>query len=136
MQPGHWLPIVCFVFFKQKTAYEVRISGWSSDVCSSDLWYRVAPIRPTPTATPSVTTVSTRRGIRSPGTVRPLPHGSTNTSMALKTSVNSRPDRSEERRVGQECVSTCSSRWSPNHIQNKNNDKHMSANHTKITKTS
>src|SRR3546814_7880586 len=26
-----------FVFFKQKTAYEVRISGWSSDVCSSDL---------------------------------------------------------------------------------------------------
>src|SRR3546814_8110755 len=28
---------VCFFFFKQKTAYEVRISGWSSDVCSSDL---------------------------------------------------------------------------------------------------
>src|SRR3546814_7307645 len=28
---------VCFVFFKQKTAYEVRISDWSSDVCSSDL---------------------------------------------------------------------------------------------------
>src|SRR3546814_9341927 len=26
-----------FVFFKQKTAYEVRISDWSSDVCSSDL---------------------------------------------------------------------------------------------------
>src|SRR3546814_6011639 len=26
------------VFFKQKTAYEVRISDWSSDVCSSDLW--------------------------------------------------------------------------------------------------
>src|SRR3546814_10784661 len=25
-------------FFKQKTAYEVRISDWSSDVCSSDLW--------------------------------------------------------------------------------------------------
>src|SRR3546814_4917349 len=27
----------CFVFFKQKTAYEMRISDWSSDVCSSDL---------------------------------------------------------------------------------------------------
>src|SRR3546814_7417276 len=26
-----------FVFFKQKTAYEMRISDWSSDVCSSDL---------------------------------------------------------------------------------------------------
>src|SRR3546814_1388943 len=31
--------VCCFVvcFFKQKTAYEVRISDWSSDVCSSDL---------------------------------------------------------------------------------------------------
>src|SRR3546814_2562510 len=28
---------VLFVFFKQKTAYEMRISDWSSDVCSSDL---------------------------------------------------------------------------------------------------
>src|SRR3546814_9977314 len=33
--------ILCF-FFKQKTAYEVRISDWSSDVCSSDLADRVA----------------------------------------------------------------------------------------------
>src|SRR3546814_14625013 len=30
-----WL--LCFFFFKQKTAYEMRISDWSSDVCSSDL---------------------------------------------------------------------------------------------------
>src|SRR3546814_20173534 len=28
---------VCIFFFKQKTAYEMRISDWSSDVCSSDL---------------------------------------------------------------------------------------------------
>src|SRR3546814_2342178 len=28
---------VCFLLFKQKTAYEMRISDWSSDVCSSDL---------------------------------------------------------------------------------------------------
>src|SRR3546814_15564009 len=28
-----------FFFFKQKTAYEMRISDWSSDVCSSDLFY-------------------------------------------------------------------------------------------------
>src|SRR3546814_9440921 len=28
---------VVFFFFKQKTAYELRISDWSSDVCSSDL---------------------------------------------------------------------------------------------------
>src|SRR3546814_3414519 len=32
-----WLRIWCFFFFKQKTAYEMRISDWSSDVCSSDL---------------------------------------------------------------------------------------------------
>src|SRR3546814_624368 len=36
--------LVCFLlrffFFKQKTAYEMRISDWSSDVCSSDLLYR------------------------------------------------------------------------------------------------
>src|SRR3546814_18713356 len=31
-----------FFFFKQKTAYEMRISDWSSDVCSSDLWARLA----------------------------------------------------------------------------------------------
>src|SRR3546814_9062173 len=29
--------MLCFFFFKKKTAYEMRISDWSSDVCSSDL---------------------------------------------------------------------------------------------------
>src|SRR3546814_10239926 len=33
--------ILVFFFFKQKTAYEMRISDWSSDVCSSDLLGRV-----------------------------------------------------------------------------------------------
>src|SRR3546814_7304474 len=32
------LSVVYFFFFKQKTAYEMRISDWSSDVCSSDLF--------------------------------------------------------------------------------------------------
>src|SRR3546814_18661544 len=31
------MDVFCFFFFKQKTAYEMRISDWSSDVCSSDL---------------------------------------------------------------------------------------------------
>src|SRR3546814_9773079 len=35
---------IFFFFFKQKTAYEVRISDWSSDVCSSDLEVTVAPV--------------------------------------------------------------------------------------------
>src|SRR3546814_4919208 len=34
--------ILLFFFFKQKTAYEMRISDWSSDVCSSDLALGVA----------------------------------------------------------------------------------------------
>src|SRR3546814_9801549 len=44
-----WLFIlfICFLFFffKQKTAYEMRISDWSSDVCSSDLRGAVADLR-------------------------------------------------------------------------------------------
>src|SRR3546814_10025693 len=32
-----YVHMVCFFFFKQKTAYEMRISDWSSDWCSSDL---------------------------------------------------------------------------------------------------
>src|SRR3546814_8432942 len=41
------MTVYCFFFFKQKTAYEMRISDWSSDVCSSDLsrvlrrWQRI-----------------------------------------------------------------------------------------------
>src|SRR3546814_3277119 len=35
--------VVSFFFFKQKTAYEMRISDWSSDVCSSDL--KETPVR-------------------------------------------------------------------------------------------
>src|SRR3546814_5153582 len=34
-----WLRVLYFFFFKQKTAYDMRISDWSSDVCSSDLKY-------------------------------------------------------------------------------------------------
>src|SRR3546814_5248471 len=37
--------LFCFFFFKQKTAYEMRISDWSSDVCSSDLmWITNSPV--------------------------------------------------------------------------------------------
>src|SRR3546814_16489313 len=39
--------LMCFFFFKQKTAYEMRISDWSSDVCSSDLarWFHICIFR-------------------------------------------------------------------------------------------
>src|SRR3546814_7263692 len=40
-----FLYLICFFFvffFKQKTAYEMRISDWCSDVCSSDLQFQVS----------------------------------------------------------------------------------------------
>src|SRR3546814_8376313 len=88
--------MLCFVifFFKQKTAYEMRISDWSSDVCSSDL------------ADPAV------RGSRE--RFVPLGRIGRPEDMAAIVSFLSGP-RSEERRVGKECVSTCRSRWSPYH---------------------
>src|SRR3546814_10215781 len=47
--------LICVVFFfKQKTAYEMRISDWSSDVCSSDLRADVPPT-PIPGAITSTT---------------------------------------------------------------------------------
>src|SRR3546814_19851403 len=48
----------CFFFFKQKTAYEMRISDWSSDVCSSDLqtlFLLACAIEPSPKHTPAIT---------------------------------------------------------------------------------
>src|SRR3546814_4786302 len=90
-----------FFFFKQKTAYEMRISDWSSDVCSSDL--PCPPRRRQPAA------LVDRRGRL--GRPQPRRHA------ARRLPAPDRRDggRSEERRVGKECVSTCRSRWSPYH---------------------
>src|SRR3546814_951074 len=41
---GFYLLYSMFFVFKQKTAYEMRISDWSSDVCSSDLGYFFAKL--------------------------------------------------------------------------------------------
>src|SRR3546814_16328511 len=50
-------------FFKQKTAYEVRISDWSSDVCSSDLRLRV---RTQPLVEPEVVVIAHRKLVGEP----------------------------------------------------------------------
>src|SRR3546814_8601067 len=87
--------VLCVFFFKQKTAYEMRISDWSSDVCSSDL-------------------------------AAPAQLATANTALIMFYNIGSASGpiiaggamdlwRSEERRVGKECVSTCRSRWSPYH---------------------
>src|SRR3546814_3785731 len=91
-----FIVILFFFFFKQKTAYEMRISDWSSDVCSSDLGFFSTEA-----------TVRTIDRITSSGY---LPAAVSAESMRA-----SAPSRSDERRVGKECVSTCRSRWSPYH---------------------
>src|SRR3546814_3403976 len=100
----HCIGIVFFFFFKQKTAYEMRISDWSSDVCSSDL-----------TAMRTDANLEIKE-LRVDG-------GATRNNLLLQFQADImnakviRPEitRSEERRVGKECVSTCRSRWSPYH---------------------
>src|SRR3546814_4812712 len=85
--------LVFFFFFKQKTAYEMRISDWSSDVCSSDLGLLRQIV------------VDDQRV-----------HAVVAEELAHRAAgIRGEKLRSEERRVGKECVSTCRSRWSPYH---------------------
>src|SRR3546814_8822515 len=98
---------LCF-FFKQKTAYEMRISGWSSDVCSSDL-----------PAVAKDTVGSVLSRLKSEGALVYVGER----YYEKRFAPQNRPfdpglravNRSEERRVGKECVSPCRSRWSPYH---------------------
>src|SRR3546814_10873510 len=94
-------------FFKQKTAYEMRISDWSSDVCSSDLVRRRSHRHRHAAAAQLAQGILTLGCL---GNASP----SLNT-LDLKDSFGDGEFRSEERRVGKECVSTCRSRWSPYH---------------------
>src|SRR3546814_1692604 len=109
-----YFSVFLFFFFKQKTAYEMRISDWSSDVCSSDLsddaeWMALKPMN-----CPAHILIF-KQGIKSYRDLplrivengcchRNEPHGALHGLM-----------RSEERRVGTECVSTCRSRWTRYH---------------------
>src|SRR3546814_9625505 len=106
---------VIFVFCKQKTAYEMRISDWSSDVCSSDLLL-AALARGVGQAVKLSELAKDVGGEAGPVANETL-YGYVEALDRLNLTDNSeawRP-RSEERRVGTECVSTCRSRWSPEH---------------------
>src|SRR3546814_18342044 len=111
-----------FCFFKQKTAYELRISDWSSDVCSSDLPSIGAPIserRAAPVPDHQHKCVTRGHGnpamrrFRSGGTAGSAETCSGHCQARIRGGKLYGPMRSEERRVGKECVSTCRSRWSP-----------------------
>src|SRR3546814_8607751 len=87
----------CF-FFKQKTAYEMRISDGSSVVCSSDLQQAI-------------------RDDRLLFAFQPVVEGRNRQAAFYECLLRMRDEgdesgkRSEERRVGKECVSTCRTRW-------------------------
>src|SRR3546814_7988619 len=100
---------ICVFFFKQKAAYELRISDWSSDVCSSDLsvaaeLFRFICVFPALQAEK----------------IRTLAEANNSTARCLSGSLHdqmrapfSHKGRSDERRVGKECVSRFRSRWWP-----------------------
>src|SRR3546814_1128665 len=99
-------------FFKQKTAYEMRISDWSSDVCSSDLYDCLCD-----------TVLDHKQGLflwfhnlhsGDPALTEDSKAILQVCDDAVEFAANNER-RSEERRVGKECVSTCSSRWSTYH---------------------
>src|SRR3546814_2532479 len=97
-------------FFKRKTAYEMRISDWSSDVCSSDLDAAVVHVAAAGRAHGEVA-------------ARAIDFDVAQTDRAdrdaaadiFQVEVAGTDRRSEERRVGKEWVSTCRSRGSPYH---------------------
>src|SRR3546814_1682769 len=101
-------------FFKQKTAYEMRISDWSSDVCSSDL--RELDLDPAWTNSYDPTERWWGVEVEFPSTLDEV-FGVTNTKQSAtifshmaqfdwKAEANPGESRPEERRVGQECVGT------------------------------
>src|SRR3546814_10654618 len=94
-----------FFFFKQKTAYGMRISDWSSDVCSSDLGV-AAGIGEADHLGPRGLRLQQERG-EVAGAER-MPHGAQH--LATGRLDHRAGIRSEERRVGTECGSTGRSR--------------------------
>src|SRR3546814_3078239 len=101
-----WLLLFLFFFFKQKTAYEMRISDWSSDVCSSDL-ARIFELFMQIDQNRNRSQGGLGIGLTLVKRLAEL-HGG---SIEMFSDGHGK-GRSEERRVGKECVSTCRSRWS------------------------
>src|SRR3546814_11944234 len=102
---------MCFFCFKQKTAYEMRISDWSSDVCSSDLCAGKDAARRADEAGVGEGALHAQPSTPRARRVRTSRH-------ALRTAT-----RSAERRVGKECVRTCRSRWWLYHEKKKNRER-------------
>src|SRR3546814_17505464 len=97
----------------------MRISDWSSDVCSSDLLLEAIKVEEQHAEQPAAAllrqpcllqAILQHHAVRQPGQRIVVRH-----LFKLRFARQPFTDRSEERRVGKECVSTCRSRWSPYH---------------------
>src|SRR3546814_13338897 len=106
----------CIFFFKQKTAYEMRISDWSSDVCSSDLYMAKADFTAlnarllAESDDPEKARQFANPRNAAAGSLRPK-DASVTASRPLRFLAHGW--RSEERRGGKACGRTCRSRWAP-----------------------
>src|SRR3546814_1860232 len=108
---------LCFFFFKQKTAYEVRISDWSSDVCSSDLCHsgRACLLAEFPDKSSLTRSARVPPVIDVPESDEAIEQRAEGQHLAAMhvVAVARGLERSEERRVGKEGVGPFRSRWSP-----------------------
>src|SRR3546814_15759021 len=121
----------------------MRISDWSSDVCSSDLATKGVVITEVKDGSPSaekglkagdVIVEVDQEEVATPAeVVEKVEKAKTEGYRVVTLLVFRQGDfqwiavrRSEERRVGKECVSTCRSRWSPDHEKKKINESYMS----------
>src|SRR3546814_10037440 len=102
---------VVFFLFKQKTAYEMRISDWISDVCSSDLIKRTDARKQELDRELSDAESADIEATLATIYQREVDKLDNNFDEQERQAIL----RSEERRVGKECVSTCRVRWSPCH---------------------
>src|SRR3546814_10904352 len=114
-----------FFFFKQKTAYVMRISDWSSDVCSSDLLRHDAQmVEDRHQAGEEDDHRQRRDGEAGAADLRPGERTEDEVRPRLRIAEQVRHatrHRSVERRVGQEGVSTCRSQWAQYHYTKKTN---------------
>src|SRR3546814_16838105 len=99
----------------------MRISDWSSDVCSSDLYGTKVFVRELATFERAPDAVEATEAMLAEALFGVHPAAEAvlatrdGTSLGFALFFHNFSTRSEERRVGKECVSTCRSRWSPYH---------------------
>src|SRR3546814_9445774 len=113
-----WHMLLCnLFFFKQKTAYEMRISDWSSDVCSSDLEVAVIALFDL------ICLTVIWSGMRDFVVLQLMLFAAFAIGLFCnyvserqrRMAYLGRAERSEARRVGNECIRKCRSRGTPYH---------------------